>query len=138
MPLSAAIQFGDNNVKRYSRQYLITDCRLHFTRHYNHLNPDAAPLCERLEVTVVAPGKEDLNLHEWYIDRSTLSGRIVFDINSPLTTALDQQREVYFENAQCFALAEDYQIGDNRRRLLRLSFGAEEVSIGTSSFRQLK
>ncbi len=138
MPVSASLQFGDNNVGRYSVNYLITDCRFHFTRHHNYMIPDAAATCESIEISVVVPGKADLNLIEWYIDQSSLSGRIVFDINSPVTADQDNNMEVRFENAQCFSLSEDYQINNHSRRLMRLSFTAEEVVINDISFKQFK
>ncbi len=136
MALLASIQFGDNSSGHYSKTYLLTDYHLHFMRHHNSLAPDSEPQCERIDVTVVAPGKIDLNLHEWYINQSRISGRIVFDVNSPLVSEQGEEREVRFENAQCFAFEENYQIGSNNRRLLTLSLVAESVTIGNNTFSQ--
>ena len=77
MALTARLQFGDNVAGLYSREYLIADCHLHFNRHHNHFKPDTDARCETMELVVVAPGREDLNLYEWYINNDTLSGRVV-------------------------------------------------------------
>ena len=62
MALIAALEFGDNNIGRYSKSYLVSDCRFVFTRPYNSYRPEGMARCERLELDVVAPGKNDLNL----------------------------------------------------------------------------
>ncbi len=136
MALSASIQFGDNNSKHYSKTYLVTNYHLHFMRHHNSLATDSKPQCERIDVTIVSPGKSDLNLQEWYINQSNISGRIVFDVNSPLVSEGGEIREVCFENAQCFAIEENYHIGSKSRRLLTLSLVADSVSIGNKTFVQ--
>ena len=46
-------------------------------RHHNHFKPDTDARCKTMELVVVAPGKEDLNLYEWYINIDTLSERVV-------------------------------------------------------------
>ena len=73
MALIARLQFGDNRANLYSKEYLVMDCHLHFTRHHNHFRPDTDARCEKVEVVVVAPGREDLNLYEWYIDKGSQS-----------------------------------------------------------------
>ena len=35
MALIAALEFGDNNIRRYTKQYLLADCRFVFDRPYN-------------------------------------------------------------------------------------------------------
>ena len=77
MALIAALEFGDNNIGRYSKSYLVSDCRFVFTRPYNSYRPEGMARCERLELDVVAPGKNDLNLFEWYDSQGVQSGRIV-------------------------------------------------------------
>ena len=64
MALTATLQFGDNSIRRYSREYMVTDFKCHVARRHNNARPDSAPRCDRMELTVVAPGKEDLNLYE--------------------------------------------------------------------------
>jgi len=137
MALLANIQFGDNYAGRYSGQYLVTDCQLSFERHHNQFSPDGEARCERIVVTVVAPGKEDLSLYEWYISQGVQSGRIMFELSLPGDVSNLQRREVFFENAQCFALSENYVINSNNRRLLKLSLYAEKVTVSNISFPQL-
>lgn len=130
MALTARLQFGDNDSKTYPEEYFVADCHCHFIRRHNQFHPDADALCERVEVVVVAPGKENLNLYDWYISGNPLSGRLVFDLNyqgSDSTSSAD----VLFEDAYCFSLAEDYHIDSSARRCLKLSFVAEKMIVNS-------
>lgn len=137
MALLTSIQFGDNHSGRYYSRYLVTDYRVHLMRHHNHLTPDTIAQCDQIEVTVVVPGKTDLNLHEWYVNGSTLSGRIAFEVNSPLAMEQNQVRAICFENAHCFSLAESYQIDSHAQRLMKLSFCADVLNISDVEFHNL-
>ena len=53
MAFSAVLEIGDNEVKRYYKQYLLTDLRLVLDRSYTVI-PEGVARCERLELTVVA------------------------------------------------------------------------------------
>ena len=55
MALLAALEFGDNNIGRYSKSYLVSDCRFVFNRPYNSYRPEGMARCERLELEVIAP-----------------------------------------------------------------------------------
>ena len=77
MALIARLQFGNNDSKVYSSEYLVADCHCHFSRHHNQFRPDADARCERVEIVVVAPGKENLNLYDWYISGDPISGRVL-------------------------------------------------------------
>lgn len=134
MPLSASLQFGNNATGRYTREYLVVKCRCRFSRHHNAYHPDTDALCDSVELTVVAPGKEDLNLYEWYIDQTALSGRILFDLSSQSTDGSISGRELHFEDAQCFSLSEDYHIDNTSRRLLKLEFMADRIVINKVLF----
>ena len=80
MALIAALEFGDNNIGRYSKSYLVSDCRFVFNRPYNSYRPEGMARCERLELEVIAPGKNDLNLFDWYDKQGVQSGRIVISM----------------------------------------------------------
>jgi len=114
------IQFGDNDFKRYSSEYRITDCKCSFNRSFDCCLPHADAKCESIEVSVVAPGMTDLNLVEWFIYNSVLSGRIMFDLSGDLNSDEDFVQEIYFENAYCASLSENYDIESNMQRLLSL------------------
>ena len=88
MALTARLQFGDNDAKVYPEQYLVEDCHCHFTRQYNHFHPETDPRCERVELTVVAPGRENLSLYEWYI-----SGEPRYSTSRQLPTATSCRRK---------------------------------------------
>ena len=53
MALIAALEFGDNNIGRYSKSYLVSDCRFVFTRPYNSYRPEGMARCERLSSSVL-------------------------------------------------------------------------------------
>ena len=59
MAFSAVLEIGDNTTRRYYKQFLLTDLCIVFNRSYNVI-PTGAARCERLDIVVVAPGKEDL------------------------------------------------------------------------------
>ena len=136
MALMARLQFGDNRANHYSKEYLVVDCHLHFTRHHNHFRPDTDARCEKVEVVVVAPGREDLNLYEWYIQKGSQSGRLVFDLQS-ITGSDTEMKFLEFEDAYCYSIREEYHIDSQRRRCLRLSFVAEKITVNEVEFENL-
>lgn len=136
MALLARLQFGDNMTGHYSKEYLVMDCHLHFSRHHNHFRPDTDARCEQVELVVVAPGKEDLNLYEWYIQNGTMSGRIVFDLQT-VTHDNNVEKVILFEDAYCYAIEEEYHIDVQKRRCLRLSLMADHVEINDTAFENL-
>ena len=121
MNILAHLQFGDNVSALYHKDYLVVGCRTHLMRGHNAYHPDTTPTCESLEVTVVAPGKEDLELHEWFFTNSSRSGRILFEL---MDVRADQEgvlkRAFYFDSAQCFSLQEHYDLKERSLRLLTL------------------
>ena len=129
MALTAVLEFGDNSIKRYSKQYLVSDCRLLFARPFNGFSPEGAARCERVEVTVVAPGKDDLGLIEWFSTQGVQNGRIVISLTNDLKTDESDSQILYFEEAKCFSLSEYYDINVSRRRLLKLASSAETMEI---------
>ena len=135
MALMARLQFGDNMVGLYSKEYLVMDCHLHFSRHHDHFRPDTDARCETVELVVVAPGREDLNLYEWYIQNSTMSGRIVLDLQSLNGDSVE--KVILFEDAYCYAIEEEYHIDAQKRRSLRLSLVAEKLMINDTTFQNL-
>lgn len=135
MALLANLQIGDNDNKRYARSYLVTDVICHVYRRHNKYLPDSKSQCERLEITVVTPGKQDLTLIEWYARQTTLSGRIVVELSNSGAGGVVQTREIYFNDAICFKLSEEYHIDQARRRILSLAFEAAELTINDINFK---
>lgn len=134
MSLSARLQFGDNAFKRYSHEYLVTDFKCHVTRRHNQARPDGNPKCDNLELTVVVPGRDDLNLYEWYVNRSFMNGRILIELSTPSGNQASQTKEVLFENGVCYAISEDYHIDQDRRRTLRLNIAVEGITMDAVKF----
>ena len=135
MALMARLQFGDNTEGKYSVEYLVMDCHIQCSRHHDHFRPDTDARCEKVELVVVAPGREDLNLYEWYIQNSTMSGRIVFDLQSLTADAVE--KVILFEEAYCYAIEEEYHIDAQKRRSLRLLLVAEKLIINDTTFQNL-
>ena len=133
MALTAVLEFGDNNIRRYSKKFMVADCRFVFDRSYNDFCPEGDTRCERMELFVVAPGKEDLTLFEWFADQSVLDGRITISLGATNDNSLDSQ-EIVFEEAVCFALCEMYDIDSSMRRLLKLSILANKICIDDVCF----
>ena len=122
MALIASLQFGDNDNGLYTRTYNVCDVKCHTLRPHTKYLPDGAAKCERIEITVVAPGKEDLTLLEWYVNRSAMSGRVLIVMSNEAKLDVLAEKEIRFENAVCFQLSEEYHIDNGFRRLLTLSF----------------
>ena len=133
MALTAVLEFGDNNIRRYSKQFMVADCRFVFDRSYNDFCPEGDTRCDRMELFVVAPGKEDLTLFEWFANQSVLDGRVVISLGAANDSSLDSQ-EIVFEEAVCFALSEMYDIESSKRRLLKLSILANKICIDDVCF----
>ena len=129
MALIAVLEFGDKNIKRYSKQYLVSDCRLLFARPFNGFTPESGTRCERVEVTVVAPGKDDHSLLEWFSAQTVQNGRIVISLANETNDKDSDTQVLYFEEAKCFSLSECYDINVSRRRLLKLAISAETFEI---------
>ena len=129
MSLTARLQFGDNSVHRYSREYLVTDYKCHVVRRHNEARPDGKAKCEHIDLTVVTPGKEDLNLIEWYVGHTSMNGRILIEMSNVTQNQGSEWKEVLFENARCFAIAEEYHIDSETRRTLRLGISVEELTV---------
>lgn len=129
MAIIAKLQFGDNGFRRYSREYLVTNFKSHVVRSHNLARPDGDPACDCLELTLIAPGREDLNLFEWYVDRSAMSGRILVELSTPANNQEVEYKEILFEDGICFALCEQYRIDEKRRRTIRLSIAVRELTV---------
>ena len=133
MALTAVLEFGDNNIRRYSKQFMVADCRFVFDRSYTDFCPEGDTRCDRMELFVVAPGKEDLTLFEWFANQSVLDGRVTISLGATNDSSLDSQ-EIIFEEAVCFALSEMYDINSSMRRLLKLSILASKICIDDVCF----
>lgn len=130
MTIITNLQFGDNETGLYNKSYLVVDCKSHVSRSCSAFMPQSKPVCQDLEVTVVAPTKEDLELYEWYFMNEVKNGRILYhiqDISSRGEEILE--RSVFFQDALCYKMHERYTIDDNQLRLLTLSISARQFRI---------
>lgn len=130
MAIRAVIQFGDNNIKRYSKEYLLVDFNLHLNRPYNAFSPERPARIEQMELSLMPPGGEDLSFYEWFDNQGVMSGRIVLEVPSAAPTAQEAENQyIYFEEAKCLSLSEEYRIDRNVRRTMRLQIVSEETKI---------
>ena len=133
MAFSSKLQFGDKNSDHV---YNVADCHLHFMRHYNHFRPDTDARCEKVEVVVEAPGKNDLRLQEWFVNNEPQNGRVIFYIPSK-TAEASSEKTVEFEGAYCYSLEEVYHINIQRRRFFRLAIVADKITVNQTEFKNL-
>lgn len=129
MALIAHIQFGSNITKRYFKEYLVCDCNIIHRRPYNKFCPEGCASCERLEVSVISPGRDDLDLYEWYSAQNSQEGRIVISTSTAKTSDGESEHVIFFEDARCFSLTETYDAGTSRRRILKLAIEAEHIIV---------
>ena len=134
MSLSATLQIGDNNIGVYDRQYKVVRCQYNFSRGYNFRMPDTASRNKSISITIVAPGKDDLSLYDWYINRTLLNGRIVFDLSGQAMFD-ENPKMLTFEGASCFSLSESYHIDQENRRLIHIEITTEETTVDNIRFK---
>lgn len=134
MALIAVLEFGDNSIRRYTKQYLLSDCRFVFDRPYNAFSPERPAHCERIEVVVIAPGKSDLGLFQWFSEQENREGRIAISLISDVAQNETEPQVVYFENARCLSLSEMYDIDNSCRRLIKLAIISDKIEIEDVEF----
>ena len=129
MALFATLELGDNDTKIYTRTYPLVDCSFHFSRKYNHAQPETNARCQSIDCTLITPDKSDLNLFVWYINQEEYNGRIIIVSASSNANELVETREILFENALCYRISEDFSVHSPDRRTLKLYLAAEDVTI---------
>jgi hypothetical protein len=106
-------------------------------RNYNQFNPESAPACERIEMTVVAPSTDDYTFYEWYKQRSLLSGTLTYELPVSMNHTYSENRVIEFKDALCFGFSESYDIDTHHRRLLKLLLVPTNVILNNVSFQKL-
>ena len=134
MSLSATLQIGDNNIGVYERQYKVVRCQYKFSRGYNFRMPDTTSRNKSISISIVATGKDDLSLYDWYINRTLLNGRILFDLSGQAMFE-DSPKVLSFEGALCFSLSESYHIDQENRRLIHIEITTEETTVDNIRFK---
>lgn len=129
MALTAYLQFGSNVTRRYFKEYMVSDCHIVHKRKYNRFCPEGNAECERMEVSVVCPGRDDLELYEWYDTQNAQEGRIIISTTTAKTTDADAEHIIYFDDARCFSLTEYYDADMTRRRILKLAIEASNIMV---------
>lgn len=134
MSLLKKLQIGDNVSGRYTQEYLLTDFSCHTVRQFDEYRPKTEKYCDFIEMSVIAPGNEDMQFYKWFINQTSFSGRILVQLPPSPTTFESDFHEILFEVAKCFSFEEDYHISSNQLRTLKLKFIAREVKINDITF----
>lgn len=131
MAYTAHLQFGDNDLKKYnSKTYLISEIKVHTVRRHNGFRPDADKVCESIVFTMRVPPKDDLSIYRWYVDGESLSGRFLMELSDEYSQKGNCLcKELTFNNAECFDIAERYSADIDRPREITLSIMAESVAM---------
>lgn len=124
-------------LKDVEDDYKVANFRLHMARNYNQFNPESAPACERIEMTVVAPSTDDYTFYEWYKQRSLLSGTLTYELPVSMNHTYSESRVIEFKDALCFGFSESYDIDTHHRRLLKLLLVPANVMLNNVSFQKL-
>ncbi|GEM_PF-5837777 len=110
-----------SNLKHYN---------LHLSKHRNAVEPISIARCESVEIEVDAPGKEYLNLQEWFLNQESknLAITTVDEISGTSHTLI-------FNGAQCFSFEDFHTVetidvnSKNEARRFRLVFEAKSVTV---------
>lgn len=130
MNLITHLQFGDNEEELYDKDYPVIEFRSRFSRGYNNSRPETPPDCTCMDVTLVAPDKNDLGLQEWYFTNSFRNGRIYSEVmDLSVQGEYQSVRSIYFRDARCYALSENYDINGDSLRLMRLSIRCRQTKV---------
>lgn len=113
----------------------MVDFKCHVKRSHNEARPEACAQCDQMELTVVAPGKRDLNLYEWYEEGTAMNGRVQIEMPSVAFGRQGQWKTIYFEDAVCFAIEEEYHIDKSMLRTLKLRVVPAEMTIDDIVFK---
>ena len=131
MALLATLQIGNNSEGIYHNNYLVVRCNYSFSRQHNVRVPNSVPKNNKLNIVIVAPNGDDMLLYDWYINKEVFSGRLVFDMSSVND---ENPKVLQFENAQCYAISENYDIDGMYRRLISLCVSAETSQCDSEVF----
>ena len=129
MSLLKKLQIGNNDLGQYTNEYLLVDYKCHTFRTHNEFRPNSDMSCERIELSVIAPGVNDMTIYDWFIQQTTIDGCLAIELPAVVNDGNAQYKKILFEGASCFSLEENYEIGKNQRRLLKLGMIANSVTI---------
>ena len=134
MSLLKVLQFGDNKSEKYNQKFLLLDYKCHFIRDHNEYRPTGVKQCERLELTLVASKSSNTFIYQWFVNQEMKSGRFTIEYPIQGNNTSDETRMVYFEDAMCYSIEEEYHIGDLQTRKLKLCLIADNITIDEITF----
>ena len=134
MELQAVLELGGFKTNRYLKSYPVVDCRIEFNRMYNEFGPSGSMKNRTIEVWVIAPGKNDLGLFEWYTSQGVEDGAIIISSLIDDNSSPSLVQRISFDGAQCVGLSEIYDIDSQKRRTLKLRIMADYMAINDIGF----
>lgn len=135
MDLQAEFFFGNSkSPQNRLKSFRVVDCQIEFNRTYNEFGPSGAVKNRIIEVCVIAPGKKDLSLFDWFTSKIEMYGGISFSEPTGEETSSSPVQTIYFEGAQCIGLSEFYDIDTQKRRTLKLRISAEIIAVNNINF----
>jgi len=137
MSLLKVLQIGNNQMQKYNKEYLLKDYKCHVCRRHNEYRAIADKYCERIDLTIATPGREDIIIHDWFINQSIQSGRILIELPPNAKQSTPPNKEILFEDAKLFSLEEEFHFEVDEVRILKVSLVAEEVTINGVKFNKI-
>ena len=109
--------------------YLVVGFRCRHAKKHDRYHPISAPVCEQIEITVVAPTTDDFLLYEWFINHNELSGKLSYELPVTVRNASPGTRCIGFTDARCLKFSEHYDVSLKSRRLLTIVIIPRKVTI---------
>lgn len=116
-------------IQDVQNEYLVVGFHCTYSRQHNRYVPTSRPTCDQIEITVVAPEKDDFLFYEWFIEQSTLTGKITYELPVTSKNAYPEVRSIGFTDARCLSFTEHYDVNSMSRRLITIVIVPEEVKI---------
>ena len=115
------------------KKFSVMDCHCHFSRNYNHAEPDGNARCDRLNLLLNNVDAADLTLYKWFVNKETKSGSVEFFRDDDYKI-----KEIKFETARCFSFTEDYEnLGKYNTRRINISLVAESITSSGVDFKEI-
>lgn len=139
MNIITHIEFGNNQVGIYNHDTLVTEVHTHFSRQFNAFHPSSIANCTSLDISIIAPLKDDLFFQEWYVNNGVHSGRLKFELmNLDSRGESASERYLWFFDAQCYYLGERYDINDKSLRIMDLKLKPVRCMIDKVDFGEVE
>lgn len=129
----AYLQLGNNEIRKYSQEFLVKNVSCKFIRSHNENRPTEDAVCEAICISVYISGNEDGTLYNWFINGESQEGRVLILMSDPRKDEEDDTTIIEFSNAVCYEMKEEYEI-DNKRRIITFGLIATDMKLDEVEF----